>query len=79
MQIQEVISLVAKALDENPTKINEQTTSDQVDNWDSLGHIQIMQALDEAYDEVTTKIPELGSATSVHEIYTLIAHLSLGW
>ena len=40
--------------------------------WDSLGHLTLLMKLDEKFDDITEKIPELASATSVKEIISLI-------
>ncbi len=77
MDIGELVLLITKALDEKPGNITADTTSDQVANWDSLGHIQILRMLDEQFDDVTMKSPALASSTSIKEIHSHLTEAGL--
>ena len=46
-QLQEII---ATALDVPTESVGEQTTMDDLEEWDSLGHVHIMVALEQAFD-----------------------------
>ena len=46
-QLQEII---ATALEVSADAIGEQTTMEDLEEWDSLGHVHIMVALEQAFD-----------------------------
>lgn len=68
----EIIKLVCNALEADSSEVSIETTSYDIDEWDSLGHLSILQALDEKYNDVTERVPELASVSSVKEIVNLI-------
>jgi acyl carrier protein len=72
MEIAELINEIALALEVPIDRINAETTSEEIDEWDSLGQISILARLDLAYDDITEKVSDLASALSVAEIYTLL-------
>ena len=72
MEIAELINEIALALEVPIDCFNAETTSEMIDEWDSLGQISILARLDLAYDDITEKVPDLASALSVAEIYKLL-------
>ncbi|MEM9253808.1 MAG: acyl carrier protein [Pseudomonadota bacterium] len=46
-QLQEIM---ASTLELPPSAISETTTMDDIEEWDSLGHVHIMVALEQAFD-----------------------------
>ena len=74
MQItsEKVISEIAAALEISLDRVGLKSTSSDLEEWDSLGHISILSRLDLVFDNVTEKIPELASAGSVEEIVRLL-------
>ena len=46
-QLQTIMATVLKL---PPDAISEQTTMEGLENWDSLGHVQIMVAVEQAFD-----------------------------
>jgi acyl carrier protein len=68
----DIIKLICNALEADSSEVSIETTSHDVDEWDSLGHLSILQALDEKYNDVTERVPELASVSSVKEIVDLV-------
>lgn len=67
-----LIQGIAEALEVEVSQITIDTNSSDVEEWDSLGHISIMSFLDKSYNEITERVPDFASATSVQEILDLI-------
>ena len=71
-----LIQGIAEALEVEVSQITIDTRSSEVEEWDSLGHISIMSFLDKSYNEITERVPDFASATSVQEIHDLITQNS---
>lgn len=63
---------IAEALEVEADQVTIDTSSSDLEEWDSLGHISIMSFLDKNYNEITERVPDFASATSVQEIVDLI-------
>lgn len=72
MDSSRLISLVVGALEITPNRITDQTQASDVDEWDSLGHISILVALDEVIPGILESVPELASATSIPDLQRLL-------
>jgi acyl carrier protein len=70
--LNQLLSGIADALEIDSTLITEESSSMDVEEWDSLGHISIMSFLDKQFDEITERVPDFASATSVKEIIELL-------
>ena len=68
----ELLSGIADALEVDKSLITEDSTSKDLEEWDSLGHISIMSFLDKQFNEITERVPDFASATSVREIDKLL-------
>lgn len=77
MDIAKLCSEISLALEVSGDRINAETTSEMVDEWDSLGQISILARLDLAYNDITESVPDLASALSVAEIYRLLSAAGL--
>ena len=64
----EILQLLADALEIDITEISLNSTSNDFAEWDSLGHLTILQQLDLKYNNITDNAPELASASTVKEI-----------
>lgn len=71
---QEIVNLICEALGSDPSEVSLGSTSNEIDEWDSLGHLSILQALDLKYDNITEKVPELASVSSIKEIVDLVGN-----
>ncbi len=67
----EVITLIKKAL-KTKSKITLKSTSDNIKEWDSLGHLNILLALEKNISNKVSNINELSSAHSIKKIVDLL-------
>tara|TARA_B000000557_G_C20777575_1_gene444918 strand:- start:1113 stop:1334 length:222 start_codon:yes stop_codon:yes gene_type:complete len=72
MEDKDLFSLIEKALDADAGSVNLETTSADIEGWDSLGHLSILTALSEVLGEGAEEDPRLASADSVKEILEII-------
>ena len=70
---EEIFNLISVALGANLSEISIETTSYDIDEWDSLGHLSILQELDLKYNDITERVPELASVSTVKEIVDLVS------
>ena len=64
-----IIDLISSSLDD--TSISIDSTNENVTAWDSLGHLSILSALDEATDGKVSEIRDFNDVSSVIEIVRL--------
>ncbi len=68
MDVQEkVIQVLVNILQVSPEKISTKTTSDDVEKWDSLNHINMIQALEQEFG-IRYDQEQMVSMLSVEEI-----------
>lgn len=72
INLSELLTGIAEALEVDQNLVTSESTSSTLEEWDSLGHISIMSFLDKQFDEITERVPDFASATSVREIYELL-------
>ena len=46
---EDVLSCIRKALEVSPDVINDHSSSQNIEKWDSLGHLSILVALDKQF------------------------------
>lgn len=68
MTKQEVKEIIANALEIDCRELDDESS----EVWDSLGHINILIALDIAYDGKLAKIKEMQTAYSVGQIIDIL-------
>jgi len=73
----DVLAIVRKALTPADQKITIDSTSDNVEGWDSLAHLTILVDLDKVFSNKVGKINEMASASSVKGILQLLKDNSL--
>ena len=67
--------IIAKSLKVDLSKINDNSSSKNLDEWDSLGHLTILMSLDKKFKGKLNSISELSTCDSFKKIYkTLIKH-----
>ena len=76
---QEIIKLICESLEADISSVTQESTSYDIDEWDSLGHLSILQLLDSKYNDITERVPELASASSVKEIINLVKSDLKAW
>ena len=67
-----LIALVAKALEISEHEVSIESNSSDIEEWDSLGHIQVMMEIQNYYGEGYVENPDLAAATSVSEIFDIL-------
>ena len=67
-----VINIISNALDMNSNLVTIDSSSENIEGWDSLAHLSILVALDRWLNGQAGKISGLATATSVKEIVTLL-------
>tara|TARA_B100000575_G_C22600418_1_gene375510 strand:- start:135 stop:374 length:240 start_codon:yes stop_codon:yes gene_type:complete len=67
-----LLRVIASGLDVELSELSLSTKSSDLAQWDSLGHLSLLMKLDEEFDNLTEKVPEIASASSVEEILNLI-------
>ena len=69
-----VQGIVADALELPVERVQESDSIDTLEVWDSLGHLNILVALDKKLSGKVAKIPEFANATSVQKLADLLEH-----
>lgn len=69
---EEVVKVICKALEVDSSEISIDSTSNDFAEWDSLGHLNLLNELDNNFNNITDRVPELASASSVKEIVDLV-------
>jgi hypothetical protein len=72
MDISDLRELIATALEVEEDQVLTESQIGSIEEWDSLGHISILSRLDLAYDNITERVPDLASCTTVIEIHKLL-------
>jgi acyl carrier protein len=68
----DLFNLIATALELPNGSIDDNSSGDNVDAWDSLGHLSILVLLDKHVDGKASKISDLAVATSVKKISKIL-------
>jgi hypothetical protein len=72
MKLSELYGHVADALEVEPGSVGPDSSSENIEEWDSLGHITVLGMLDELTNGASTNIVDLTQATSMSEIIQLL-------
>jgi len=72
---EQVIALIKEALEAEA--ITESSSADNVPEWDSLGHLNILSMLDTATNGGIADLTDLAKANSVNKILAILASRSL--
>ena len=74
---QDVLSAIESALELDSRSIDMEAVSEDVEGWDSLGHLSILAALDSLFEGRVTEIDEIAAADSVPKILVALRQHSL--
>ena len=69
----EFLICVAEALEIELEHISLETTADDLEGWDSLGHLTILFALDKASGGKASKIDSLSGMTKLDDIFRALS------
>jgi len=74
---EEIITVIENALELEEIGLTIDSSSDDIEQWDSLGHLAILVALDELFSGKIGDIEEMATANSVKKIIRLLKDSSL--
>ena len=75
MNKQDLFKIISEALEVD--SIDENSSMDNLDEWDSLGHLSILSAIDQELDGKASKLTALAAATSVSNIIIILEENNL--
>jgi acyl carrier protein len=70
--IETLHEVVADILGLDPGEVHDQLSRESADNWDSLNHLRIVTAVEQAFS-VRLTMDEIQSATSVGQLQAILA------
>lgn len=68
---EQIKQLMADILDLNPASIDESTSMDSVDGWDSFNHLTLCLAMEQEFG-IVLEVDEMESMTSYYDICQII-------
>ena len=77
MKLSDLFEKIEIALELDAGAVTIESSSDNTDGWDSLGHIMILDALDDATTGKSADIEELIEATSVASLVDVLTDKGL--
>lgn len=77
MKLSELLEKIEEALELEEGSVSMESSSETIEDWDSLGHITILGLLDDATNGSSAEIVDLTQATSVAEIVKLLSENGL--
>ena len=69
---EKILNTIADALELDHGKITIESSSDNVEKWDSLGQLAILSALDELFEGAIADIPEIANSYSVSSLKDIL-------
>jgi acyl carrier protein len=70
----EFCALIERALELEPGSITMETKSEEVQEWDSLGHLTVLMEIRSSFGDGYVEDPNLANSTTVQELYDLVSH-----
>lgn len=75
MNVEDIKNIIADALGKE--FVSDKDSMDNTEEWDSLGHLSILSAIDNALDGKASEISELANADSVSKIIEILKNNKL--
>ena len=72
-----VMEIIEKALELKPGILKEDSHSEKIEDWDSLGQLSILVALDKHFKGKISSLSEIADANSVPKILTVLKKNSI--
>ena len=69
---QDLQNIVSKALEIDSSSLSDESSAENVEEWDSIGHISILGLLEEENQGILDKYPDLATAVSVRELMQVL-------
>lgn len=73
----DLFAILGKALDREPAAFTLETRAEDIAEWDSMGHLSILVALDTRLEGKVAQIEEMAGANSVRAISDLLRRNNL--
>ena len=73
----DLLTLLSQALKINRAEINLNSMQQDIEEWDSLGHLNILVQLDKATEGKASLLPELVEAKSVEDFIKVLSKNNL--
>jgi len=73
----DVIAVIEEALEMKSGSLGKSMHAEEIDGWDSLGHLSILAALDELFDGKIANITDMAEADSIPKILNILKEYSL--
>jgi len=73
----DVLARIEQALEMKSGLLTENMLAEEVENWDSLGQLNILVALDTLFDGKVASITDMASADSMPKILSILKQHSL--
>jgi acyl carrier protein len=77
LDINELFTLIAESLDVERDIIKETSSSESIDEWDSLGHLSILSSLDEVTNGKASEVEELAEALTIEDLTKILSKAGL--
>ena len=77
LNTENIVEIIENALELSNGVLSIDSVAENIEQWDSLGHLSILVSLDKAYDGQVGKIKEMATAESVTKIVALLRENSL--
>ena len=68
----DVIAAIESALELDFGTLTPLTSAEDVENWDSMGQLNILLALDQLFDGEVANIPDMAEAESITQIIDIL-------
>ena len=72
MKVEDVLVAIAQGLEVDSGTVTLDSTTETIEDWDSLGHCSVLSALDDASDGKSADLIDLTQAASVEEIMNIL-------
>lgn len=69
---QEVVKLISKTFKINKSKINMNSSVKNIEEWDSINHLNLMVEIDNKLNGKAKNISDLAEANSLKKIYSIL-------
>ena len=67
-----LLKIISRSIKVSADEISLKSKLSQIEEWDSLGHITVMFAIDKATKGKASKISSLNNAKTINDIYSLL-------
>jgi acyl carrier protein len=68
----EILEMIARSLEVHNGKITMDSCMDNVEEWDSLGHLSILVSLDKKFNGKLAGIKKMSTANSIKAIFKIL-------